>query len=118
MSTKYKLETKQAFGSKRSLRAGIKRFAPLIVPERGHLAVAVAAMLVSSGATLVGPVIIGRAVDTYVRLKDTHGLLLSALLLLGVYLVGIAGSYTQILTMGGVGRRVLWSVRNELFGKL
>ena len=39
MSMKYKLETSQAFGSKRSLRAGAKRFAPLIVPERGYLAV-------------------------------------------------------------------------------
>ena len=118
MPMKYKLETARAPGGKRSLRAGIKRFAPLIVPERAPLAVAVAAMLVSSGATLVGPVIIGRAIDTYVRLKDSHGLLLSSVLLLAVYLVGVLASYTQIRTMGGVGRRVLFSLRNELFGKL
>jgi ATP-binding cassette subfamily B protein len=115
---KYKLETTKAFGSKRSLRAGIKRFAPLIRPERGRIAIAMTAMLVSSCATLVGPIIIGRAVDTYVRLKDGHGLLLASLLLLGVYGMGIIASYTQILTMGGVGRRVLFSVRNELFRKL
>jgi ATP-binding cassette subfamily B protein len=115
---KYKLETTKAFGSKRSLRAGIKRFAPLIRPERGHIAIAITAMLVSSCATLVGPIIIGRAVDTYVRMKDGHGLLLASTLLLGVYLMGIIASYTQILTMGGVGRRVLFSVRNELFRKL
>ncbi len=118
MSMKYKLETTKAFGSKRSLRAGIKRFAPLIVPERGYIAIAMVAMLVSSCATLVGPIIIGRAVDTYVRLKDFHGLLLASTLLLGVYLMGIMASYTQIITMGGVGRRVLFSVRNELFRKL
>ena len=118
MSMKYKLETTKAFGSKRSLRAGIKRFAPLIRPERGNIAIAMAAMLVSSCATLVGPIIIGRAVDTYVRLKDGHGLLLASILLLGVYLMGIIASYAQILTMGGVGRRVLFSVRNELFRKL
>src|SRR5581483_5696535 len=97
---KYKLETSKPFGAKRPLRASIKRFVPLIVPERGHLAVAVAAMLVSSGATLTGPVIIAHAIDTYVRMKDGHGLLVSALALLGVYLAGVAGSYTQILTMG------------------
>jgi ATP-binding cassette, subfamily B, bacterial len=118
MSMKYKLETTKAVGAKRSLRAGIKRFVPLIVPERGNLAVAVAAMLVSSGATLVGPFIIGRAIDTYVRLKDSRGLLLSSVLLLAVYAVGVIASYTQIRTMGGVGRRVLFSVRNELFAKL
>ncbi len=115
---KYKLETTKALGGKRSLRAGIKRFAPLIVPERGPLAVAVAAMLVSSGATLVGPVIIGRAIDTYVHLKDSRGLLLSSVFLLAVYVIGVVASYSQIRTMGGVGRRVLFSLRNELFAKL
>ncbi len=118
MSMKYKLETTKAFGAKRSLRAGIKRFAPLIRPERGYIAVAMAAMLVSSCATLIGPIIIGRAVDTYIRLKDGRGLLLASILLLAVYVIGIIASYTQIRTMGGVGRRVLFSVRNELFAKL
>ena len=118
MSTKYKLETTKAVAAKRSLRAGIKRFVPVIVPERRYLAVAVAAMLVSSGATLIGPVIIGRAVDTYVRLKDSRGLLLSAAVLLAVYVIGVVASYTQIRTMGGVGRRVLFTVRNVLFAKL
>ena len=118
MSTKYKLETTKAVAAKRSLRAGIKRFVPVIVPERRYLAVAVAAMLVSSGATLIGPVIIGRAVDTYVRLKDSRGLLQSAALLLAVYVIGVVASYTQIRTMGGVGRRVLFTVRNVVFAKL
>ena len=118
MSMKYKLETTKAPGGKRSLGAGIKRFAPLIVPERRPLAVAVAAMLVGSGATLLGPVIIGRAIDTYVRLKDSRGLLLSSVLLLAVYVIGVVASYSQIRTMGGVGRRVLFSLRNELFAKL
>jgi ATP-binding cassette subfamily B protein len=115
---KYKLENTKAFGSKSSLRAGIKRFLPLVAEERAHIIVAVIAMLISSCATLVAPVIIGRAIDTYVRLKDTQGLLLSSLALLGVYLVGIAASYTQIRTMGGVGRRVLYGLRNALFTKL
>lgn len=118
MSTKYKLETTKAVAAKRSLRAGIKRFVPVIVPERSYLAVAVAAMLVSSAATLIGPVIIGRAVDTYVRLKESRGLLLSAAVLLAVYVIGVVASYTQIRTMGGVGRRVLFTVRNVLFAKL
>jgi ATP-binding cassette, subfamily B, bacterial len=118
MPMKYKLETTKAFGTKRSLRAGIKRFAPLVVPERGNIAIAMAAMLVSSCATLVGPIIIGHAVDTYVRQKNGRGLLLASALLLGVYVIGVIASYTQIRTMGGVGRRVLFSLRNELFRKL
>jgi len=115
---KYKLESTKAFGSKSSFGAAIKRFVPLVADERRHIIVAVIAMLVSTGANLVAPIIIGRAIDTYVGSKDTRGLLLSSLVLLAVYLVGILGSYTQIRTMGGVGRRVLYGLRNTLFTKL
>ena len=87
-------------------------------PETGLIVVALAAMLISTGTSLVGPVMIGRGVDTYVRLKDSHGLLVTSLLLMAVYLVGVVFSYTQIRTMGGVGRRVLFSLRNALFMKL
>src|SRR5258708_15642470 len=128
MSMKYTLETSKAFGSKGSgpkatgkkgtLKAGVKRFMPLMKPETGLVIVALVAMLIGPATALVGPVIIGRGVDTYVRLKDNRGLLLASLVLLAVYLVGVVSSYTQIRTMGGVGRRVLYSLRNALFTKL
>ena len=44
--------------------------------------------------------------------------MLASLVLLAVYLVGVVASYMQIRTMGGVGRRVLFSLRNALFTKL
>src|SRR5580698_9610258 len=115
---KYTLETSKALGKKSTLRTAVKRFAPLMKPETGLVAVALAAMLVSTGTSLIGPVLIGRGIDKYIRLKDAHGLLLISLLLLAVYLVGVVSSYTQIRTMGGVGRRVLYSLRNALFMKL
>jgi ATP-binding cassette, subfamily B, bacterial len=115
---KYKLETSKAVGKKGTLGAGVKRFLPLMKPEIGLIVVALVAMLISTGTSLVGPVIIGRSVDTYVRLKDNHGLLVASLVLIAVYLVGVVFSYTQIRTMGGVGRRVLFSLRNALFTKL
>jgi ATP-binding cassette subfamily B protein len=115
---KYKLETSKAPGKKGTVGAGVQRFVPLMKPETGLIVVALAAMLISTGTSLVGPVIIGRGVDTYVRLKDTHGLLIASLVLMAIYLVGVVSSYTQIRTMGGVGRRVLFSLRNNLFTKL
>jgi len=119
---KYTLETSKApgkaVGKKSTVGAGVKRFLPLMKPETGLVGVALVAMLISTGTALVGPVIIGRGIDTYIRFKDSHGLLLVSLLLMAVYLVGVAASYTQIRTMGGVGRRVLYSLRNALFMKL
>ena len=118
MSMKYALETSQAFGSKGTVGAGVKRFLPLMKPETGRMAVALAAMLISTAAALMAPVIIGRGVDTYVRLKDNPGLRNAALILAAVYLVGVVASYLQIRTMGGVGREVLFGLRNALFTKL
>src|SRR6185503_12229507 len=71
-----------------------------------------------SVASLTGPVLIARAIDTYIRLKDANGLLTSSLLVLAVYFAGVVASYVQIRTMGGVGRRILFQVRNSLFMKL
>ena len=97
---KYKLETSKAVGKreakKGTLGAGVKQFLPLMKPETGLIIVALAAMLISTGTSLVGPVMIGRGVDTYVRLRDTHGLLVISLVLMAVYLVGVVFSYTQI----------------------
>src|SRR5580704_3497802 len=115
---KYTLETSKAAGKKGTLGAGVQRFVPLMKPETGLIVVALAAMLVSTTTYLIGPVIIARGVDTYVRLRDTRGLLIASLVLMAVYLVGVASSYVQIRTMGGVGRRVLFSLRNALFTKL
>jgi ATP-binding cassette, subfamily B, bacterial len=119
---KYTLETSKAggraAGKKGTLGAGVQRFVPLMKPETGLIVVALAAMLLSTATSLMGPVIIARGVDTYVRLRDTRGLLIASLVLMAVYLVGVASSYVQIRTMGGVGRRVLFSLRNALFTKL
>jgi ATP-binding cassette subfamily B protein len=115
---KYTLENKRIAQSKGMLRAGIKRFAPLMASEKGNVITALVAIVVSSLAALLAPVIIGRTIDTYIRLKDSQGLLASSLLLLAVYLGGVGASYLQIRTMGGVGRRVLFRLRNALFTKL
>jgi ATP-binding cassette subfamily B protein len=119
---KYTLETSKAIGKgegkRGTLGAGVKRFLPLMKPETGLIVVALLAMAISTGASLVGPIMIGRGIDTFVRLKDIHGLLVTSMVLMAVYLVGVVASYTQIRTMGGVGRRVLFSLRNALFTKL
>jgi ATP-binding cassette, subfamily B, bacterial len=122
MSTNYKLELtgfgKKPPGAKGSLRAGIKRFVPLMAGEKGTVIFALLAMGVSAVTALTAPIIIARAIDTYVRLKDVHNLDLSAATLMAVYLFGVASSYIQIRAMGGVGRRVLYGLRNAIFTKL
>ena len=45
-------------------------------------------------------------------------MLISSLIVLGIYVMGAVASYVQVRTMGGVGRRVLFHLRNTLFLKL
>jgi ABC-type multidrug transport system fused ATPase/permease subunit len=115
---KYKLETDKRPGQKRSLRESSRKFLPLFATEKRSFAGALVALVLSSLATLVAPVLIVRIIDTDIRLKNAHGLLMGSLAVLGIYVAGGIASYVQVITMGGVGRRVLFHLRNVLFLKL
>ena len=97
---------------------GIKRLLPVMEGEQGSLALASIAIMISSASALLGPMIIGHTVDTYIPNRDFNGVLTFAAILLGVYVCGLFSSYFQTQRMGGVGRRVLFNLRNALFTKL
>jgi ATP-binding cassette, subfamily B, bacterial len=98
--------------------AALKRMAPLLKDEKRLVALAFLGMLVTSASALLGPAIIGRTIDVYIRNGDFRGVLISAAILLGVYLCGLVASYVQTRAMGTVGRAVLFNLRNALFTKL
>ncbi len=101
-----------------SVWSGIKRFQPLLADEKKYLWAAVVAITLSSVAALVAPILIARTIDTYIAAGDASGLTRNALLVLAIYAAGVCASYVQIRTMGSVGRRILFQVRNTLFIKL
>src|SRR5205823_339550 len=76
------------------------------------------AMLITNGAALMGPIIIGHTVDAYIQSRNFGGVLTFAAILFGVYLCGLLASYFQTLAMGTVGRTVLFKLRNSLFTRL
>src|SRR6478672_8385496 len=86
--------------------------------EKRSVALAFVTMLTSSVAGLLGPVIIGHVVDTYVQHGDFAGVLRWAAILLAVYLAGLVATYVQTQTMGRVGRQLLFKLRNAIFTKL
>lgn len=96
----------------------LKRLVPLMNGEGRNIAIASVAIVVNASATLAAPVIIARAVDTAIQSKDYHGVLVFSAALLGVYLAALVGGYVQTIVMGGVGRRVLFRLRNQIFNKL
>src|SRR5688572_15768172 len=101
-----------------SLVTGIRKLLPVMAGEHRIAIQALVAVIITSVSGLLGPMIIGQAVDVYIRNRDFNGVLLSAGMLLAIYLVGLFSSYFQTQRMGAIGRSVLFNLRNALFTKL
>ena len=96
----------------------LRRLAPLMAGEERSLTVAFLSILVTSTSSLLAPLIIGHTVDVYIQQRNFSGVLLFSGILLAVYVAGLIATYIQTQAMGGVGRRVLFALRNALFAKL
>lgn len=114
----YNLNDHTAAGEKKSTLAALKKLLQLIRSERANLIKSLAAILVNSGLLLLGPFLIGHTIDTYVRTKQYHGVLVFSGILLVLYLVTLITGYIQTKLMGGIGQRMLYTLRNAIFNKL
>jgi len=103
---------------KQSTYQALKRLLNLISAERRNLWLALIAILVNSGLLLLGPLLIGHTVDTYIRTKQFHGVLIFGAILLGMYMIAMVTGYLQTKLMGGIGQRMLYTLRNAVFNKL
>src|SRR4051812_3636321 len=101
-----------------SILTAIRRLAPIMADQKPSIIAALVGTILSSGASLLAPYLIGRAVDSYIRTGDYGGVLRSAALLLAAYVAGTVGTYVQAQQMGIVGRRGLFKLRNAIFTKL
>jgi ATP-binding cassette subfamily B protein len=114
----YLLPTEAAVKEKGTFQRAWISLGPLLLQEKKNLSVALIAVLVNSGATLLAPFLIARAVDIYITHGDFAGVIRYSVLLLFIYIIGLIGGYFQTKRMGTVGRSVLFKLRNELFAKL
>lgn len=103
---------------KQSTYQALKRLLKFISAERKNLVLALIAILVNSGLLLLGPLLVGHTIDTYIRTKQFHGVLVFGGILLGMYMVAMITGYIQTKLMGGIGQRMLYTLRNAIFNKL
>jgi len=103
---------------KASNLASLKKLLSLIGEERLNLIKAFIAIFVNAGLSLVGPYLIGYTIDNYIQTKQYHGLLVFSGILLSIYIVAFFVNYAQMRMMGGIGQRMLFSLRNAVFNKL
>ncbi len=114
----YRLNVSTANQRNEPIWKSFGRLLPLMRSETRNVVIALVAILVSSAIALTGPLIISYTIDHYFGIRDYAGVAIWSGVLLCLYLVNLVSSYVQARTMGGVGRRVLFNLRNSLFQKL
>jgi ATP-binding cassette subfamily B protein len=98
--------------------ASLRKLITIISGERRNLSIAFTAIFLNAGLSLLGPYLVGYTIDNYVQAKNYHGVLLFAGILLAMYITAFIVNYAQMRMMGGIGQRMLFSLRNSVFNKL
>jgi len=115
----YNLNKLAAAGKKKNSTYGsLRHLLGLVSHEKRNLIVASLIIILNAGINLVNPLIVGYAIDHFMVTKDYPGILRYGALLLGFFLVGLVTSYFQTKLMGSISQRMLFTLRNSIFGKL
>jgi ATP-binding cassette subfamily B protein len=96
----------------------LRKLLSFLGPEKRRLINAFFTIMISSGINLTIPFLVGHTIDKYVQTKQYDGILLYSGILFIMFLISLTTSYVQTRLMGGVGQRMLYSLRNAVFTKL
>ncbi len=110
--------TSGQFQKNKSTFSVLKRLISFSNNEQNNLIFAFTAIFVNAGLNLLGPYLIGYTIDSYVQLKDYHGILLFSGILVCLYMTAFFSNLLQMRLMGSIGQRMLFKLRNTLFTKL
>ncbi len=72
-------------------------------------------LVLASAATIVGPVLIKRAVDVNIADRDYHGLIITVLLYLGVQFAFLILNFFQRINLEWIGQQAMGVLRKRLF---
>jgi ATP-binding cassette subfamily B protein len=114
----YALKTADTAEKSQTLASAWRTLGPLLAGERKNVIIAVACVVFTTVSQLAAPWLNARVIDTAMPMKDFHLVLLYASGLAVIYVVALRTSFLQTVSMGRVGRNVLFKLRNRLFGQL
>ncbi|MVP01651.1 ATP-binding cassette domain-containing protein [Paenibacillus sp. N10] len=98
--------------------ATLSRLSRYLGRQRKGLITVIILTVLSAGAGLIAPYLLGRAIDAYIIPRDYSGLLQLCFLLLGLYVFSSAMLWFQAYVMAGVTQRTVGSLRQDLFTHL
>ena len=102
----------------RNTRGTLRRIWGYLRRQTAALVATVLLVAIGSGMGLLGPYLMGKAIDTYILSADLTGLgWLLAWMLLN-YVLGSLGTWLQSYLMAGVAQYAVRDLRTELFNRL
>jgi len=105
-------------GRAKNVQGTMRRLWGYLQRQRWLLMGIVALVALSSGLGLLGPYLMGVAIDTYILEGDLPGLARMALLMIGAYGASSLATWLQIYVMASLAQRTVRDIRNDLFAKL
>jgi ATP-binding cassette subfamily B protein len=102
----------------RDPRRALARLLPYLGPYKAAMVIVLGFVLVSTILGLIGPYLMGRAVDRFIATKDAAGLRGIALWMLVVFVLGNLADAFSGWMMAGISQKALKGVRRDLFGHL
>ena len=98
--------------------ATARRLLSELAPYKREMLVVLVLVVLGAVSQAGGPWLIGRAIDRYILKGNATGLLLTMLVLLGVYAVGAFASRGQVYQVGYIGQGVLARFRERIFDRI
>ncbi len=102
----------------KNARQTLKRLWRYLRRQKAALAGVVLLVIITSVLDLLGPYLMGLAMDTYITTGDLVGLARLSMAMIAAYIVAPAGIWLQSYIMAGVAQRAVYDLRTELFAKL
>jgi ATP-binding cassette subfamily B protein len=100
------------------LRQMLRRILPFFRPHTRTIAVAAVLLLISVAAELAGPLLVRQVLDQDIPAADTAGLLTRALLYGGLFVLGMAAAYAQVVIVSRIGLKIVTGLRQQVFAHL
>ena len=96
----------------------LRRLVPYLGAYKAALYLVLAFVLISTLLGLIGPYLMGKAIDGFIASKDIAGLAVIAAWMLVIFVVGNLADAISGWMMAGISQKALKKVRTDLFGHL
>lgn len=93
----------------------VKRIWDYLAQEKGKLFLVILMVLISSAMSLLGPFMIGMAIDEFIVTKQSSGLLMLLVWLILIYISHSASVFLQNYWMIGIAQNTVYALRADLF---